>query len=166
MLCWCLLLFVWLWFVLVVWLLVWTSLRRTSLHRTAQNVALFFPAGVSDDSPRTPNVHILGPGASKSPPRFNEKTPKRGQKERKMWREREQKARNFGPPTLRGPTLRSPTLRCPIFLGSPPPPLPSGPHLQGLPKCPLPPLPPPRIVIIIIIVIIIFHYNFNYGIIF
>ena len=39
--CCCLLLC--LWFVLVVWLLVWTTLRRTPLRRTAQNFALFFP---------------------------------------------------------------------------------------------------------------------------
>ena len=32
-----------------------------------------------------------------------------GEKNEKLWREREEKARNFGPPTLWGPTLRSPS---------------------------------------------------------
>ena len=32
----------------------------------------------------------------KTPPEFNEKTPKRGKKERKMWGEKEKKERNFG----------------------------------------------------------------------
>ena len=47
-----------------------------------------------------------GPGASKTPPKFHEETPKRGKKERKLWRKK--KARNFGPPTLRGPPFGPP----------------------------------------------------------
>ena len=43
----------------------------------------------------------------------------RDTKTAKRWREREEKARNFGPSTLRAPTLRAPTLRAPH---------PSGPH--------------------------------------
>ena len=50
--------------------------------------------------------------------------------ERIFWREREEKARNFGLPTLRDPTLLSSTLRpppfgAPLFLGF-------GPHSSGL----------------------------------
>ena len=33
------------------------------------------------------NLHISGPGLSKTSPKFNEKIPKRGKKERKFWRE-------------------------------------------------------------------------------
>ena len=46
------------------------------------------------------------PGASKTPPKFNEKTHSERQKERNWGWETEKKARNFGPPTLRGPTHR------------------------------------------------------------
>ena len=64
-------------------------------------------AGVSHDSPRTPDMRIDGPGASNTKiPR--EDLPKRGKKERKLWRERK-KARNFGRPLFLGfgpPTLR------------------------------------------------------------
>ena len=38
--------------------------------------------------------------------------------ERKLWRRREKKARNFGPPTLRGSTLRGSTLRGSTLRGS------------------------------------------------
>ena len=54
----------------------------------------FFPAGVSDDSPRTPNVHILGPGlqnhhqdSTRRPPREGRKKEKcggRGNKKREI----------------------------------------------------------------------------------
>ena len=54
-------------------------------------------AGVSQDSPRTPNVHISGPSASNTT-KFHEKTPRERQKRAKMGRERAKKARNFGPP--------------------------------------------------------------------
>ena len=53
--------------------------------------------GLAHDNPRTPNVHTSRPLRFK-----NTETAKR-------WREREEKARNFGPPTLRGPTLQGPT---------------------------------------------------------
>ena len=70
--------------------------RRVGARRVGgQNFALFFPsrhnvhsffplsgaAGDSHDSPRTPNVHISGSRPSKTQPKFNEKTPKRGKKE-------------------------------------------------------------------------------------
>ena len=72
-----------------------------------------------------------GPGASNTTKIQREDT-QRDTMRAKRWREREEKARNFGPPTLQGPTLQ----------GSGP--HPSGPH----PECPLSP-PPPRILIII-----------------
>ena len=75
------------------------------------------PPGLAHDSPRTPNVHISGSRSSKTPPKFNEKTPREGRKERILRWEREKKARNFGPPTLRGPTLLGPTLRGPTLRG-------------------------------------------------
>ena len=46
--------------------------------------------------PESPNVHISGSLPSKTPPKFNERTPKREKKERKLWRETEKKERNFG----------------------------------------------------------------------
>ena len=52
-------------------------------------------AGVPHDN-QSPNVHILGLRPSKTPPKFNEKTPRETQKERILLREREKKERNFG----------------------------------------------------------------------
>ena len=46
-------------------------------------------------------AHLSAP-ALQTPPKFHEKTPREGRKERILWRERGKKARNFGPPTLRG----------------------------------------------------------------
>ena len=46
--------------------------------------------------PESPNVHISGFRPSKTPTKFNERTPKREKKERKLWRERDKKERNFG----------------------------------------------------------------------
>ena len=69
----------------------------------------------------------------------------------KRWREREEKARNFGPPTLRGPTLREPTLRDPTLrgptlLGSPP--FGAPPFLGlGLPPIGAPPFEGPTLVV-------------------
>ena len=65
-------------------------------------------------------AHFRAP-ALQTPPKFHEKTTQRDTERAKRWREREEKARNFGPPTLRGPTLRGPTLRgLPLFRGSGP----------------------------------------------
>ena len=46
----------------------------------------------------SPNVHIQGFRPSKTPPKFNEKTPRETQEEQKLRREREKKERNFGGP--------------------------------------------------------------------
>ena len=43
-----------------------------------------------------------GPGASKTPPKFHEEAPRETQKERDGSGRGKKKARNFGPPTLRG----------------------------------------------------------------
>ena len=58
------------------------------------------PAGASHDSPNR---------ALQTPPKFHERTPKRGEKERKMWREGNK--REILAPHTSGPTLRAPTLR-------------------------------------------------------
>ena len=76
-------------------------------------------------------AHFTAP-ALQTPPKIPRKDPKREKEERKLWRRREKKARNFGPPTLRGSTLlgptllgstlRGPTLRGPTFSRFGPPP--------------------------------------------
>ena len=48
-------------------------------------------------------AHFKAP-ALQTPPKFHERTPKREEKERKLWREGKN-TRNFGPPSLRSPTL-------------------------------------------------------------
>ena len=53
-------------------------------------------AGVSHDSPRTPNVHISGSRPSKTPTTFNEKTPRERKKNENCGGRREKKERNFG----------------------------------------------------------------------
>ena len=66
------------------------------------------PPGLPHDSPRTPNVHISGPGASKHHQNSTRKHLER-QKKNEIVAGEEKKTRNFGPPSLRGPTLRGPT---------------------------------------------------------
>ena len=53
-------------------------------------------------------AHFRAPGASNTT-KIPRKDPKREKEERKLWQRRAKKARNFGPPTLRGSTLRGPT---------------------------------------------------------
>ena len=59
-------------------------------------------AGVSHDSPRTPNVHIRGSRRFTHHQNSTKRPPEREKKKRK-W--------DFGPPTLRGPTLPGPPFR-------------------------------------------------------
>ena len=61
--------------------------------------------------------------------------PKRGKKERKLWRERDgkEKARNFGPPPFGAPHFRAPHFRAPPLRG----PTPSGPRPSLLPSAQL-----------------------------
>ena len=69
-------------------------------------------------------AHFRAP-ALQTPPKFHERTPRERKKNENCGGRREKKARNFGPPTLRGstllgstlrgPTLRGPTLRGPTF---------------------------------------------------
>ena len=76
-------------------------------------------AGVSHDSPRTPNVHISGHLRFKTPPKFHEKTPRETQKQRNGGGKGKKKREILGPPPIgsppfgappfRGPTLRGPT---------------------------------------------------------
>ena len=62
--------------------------------------------------------------ALQTPPKFHEKTPREREEERKWAREREKKARNFGPPAFRSPPFGPPPFWAP--------------HLRA------PPLEPPR----------------------
>ena len=113
--CCCVLVLVWL--LLCCCVVVGLAFRTTRLAGPPK-ISLFFPlthnfnsswggiggsgaAGVPHDSPRTANVHASVPGLQ-TPPKFHEETPKRSNKEVKLWRERE-KTRNFRPPTLWGP---------------------------------------------------------------
>ena len=66
-------------------------------------------------------LHSLGP-TLRLPQNSTQGPQEREKEERKLWRRREKKARNSGPPTLRGSTLldstlRGPTLRGPLFPG-------------------------------------------------
>ena len=81
------------------------------------------PPGLAHDNPRTPNVHISGHLRFKTPPKFHGKTPQRERhNENETVAEREEKARNFGPPTLSGLHPSGP---------HPSGPHPSGPHRSG-----------------------------------
>ena len=81
-------------------------------------------ARASHDSPRTPNVHILGTNASKHHQNSTRRHPERGKKKRK-WRGGRGNKRKFlcSPPFGAqlflgvGPTLRGPTLRFPSLWG-------------------------------------------------
>ena len=87
-------------------------------------VSLSGPPGLHTTAREPKRAHLSAP-ALRTPPKFHEKTPREGRKERILRRDRKKKARNFGstlrvphpsgpPPfelTLRTPTLRTPTLR-------------------------------------------------------
>ena len=103
-----------------VWAL-WLSCETRRPHQTE-------PPGLAHDNQRTPKRAHLSVPALQTPPKFHEKTPREGRKERILWREREKKARNFVPPTLRAPTpsgrhfffwVWAPTLRAPTFSRAP-----------------------------------------------
>ena len=91
-------------------------------------------------------AHLSAP-ALQTPPKFHEKNPREGRKERILRRERGKKARNFGPSTLRTPTVPAstfgPTLRASTFSGLGPPPFWPGPHSSGHNPCGPPPFGPP-----------------------
>ena len=111
------------------WWCLFKAPERSNVHVWALGLSCETRAAPPDqarrrshnDSPRTPNVHISGPRRFKTT-----KIPREDTKTAKRWRG-EEKARNFGPPTLRGPTLRGPTF-------SSGPPHPSGLHPSGLPQ--------------------------------
>ena len=101
-----------------------TALPQTALRRTAQNFILsslfwgssramwvvfedqgpqYVHVGFTRQPENSKRAHFRAP-ALQTPPKFHERTPQeRGKKERKLWREREKKARNYGLPTLQGP---------------------------------------------------------------
>ena len=81
------------------------------------------PPGLAHDSPRTPNVHISGPRRFKHHQNSTRKPPEREEKNEFCGGTGKNKARNFGPPTLRPPTVRTPhPSGAPLFLGWAPPP--------------------------------------------
>ena len=55
------------------------------------------PPGLAHDQPENSKRAHLNAPALQTPPKFHEKTPREGRKERILRREREKKARNFGP---------------------------------------------------------------------
>ena len=106
--------------------------------------------GFTRQSENSKRAHLSVP-ALQTPPKFHEKTPRERRKEQNFVAGQGKKARNFGPPTLRGSTfrgstllgstllgstLRAPTLRAPTFSGFGPPPF-------GLPPFGPPPFGPP-----------------------
>ena len=56
-------------------------------------LVVFLKAGVSLDSPRTPNVHILGPHRFRHHQNSTRRPQEREKKERKLWWESEKKAK-------------------------------------------------------------------------
>ena len=58
-------------------------------------------------SENSKRAHLRAP-ALQNTTKIPREDPQRDTMRTKRWREREEKARNFGPPTLRGPTLRGP----------------------------------------------------------
>ena len=86
--------------------------------------APFGPQGLHTTARELQTCTFHAPGASKTPPNFNERTPKRGKNGRKLWQEREKSAKFWAShPSRRHPSGLPP-------FGWPPPfgcPHPSGP---------------------------------------
>ena len=77
-------------------------------------------------------AHLSAP-ALQTPPKFHEKTPREGRKERILWREREKKREILGFPPFGAPPFGPPPFRPPTFSVFGPPPfgastLPAGPE--------------------------------------
>ena len=60
-------------------------------------------AGVSHDDPESPNVHFGGPQPSKTPPKFNEKTPRESTKSEILGGGRNKRGEILGGPAEGGP---------------------------------------------------------------
>ena len=71
-----------------------TPLWDTGLSRRLSGVGLKWRQGLHD-SPRAQTCTFEGPGASKTPPKFRDKTPRERERERERERKKERK-RNFG----------------------------------------------------------------------
>ena len=101
-----------------------TALRRTALRRTAQNFALFlpFPAIISFFlCPTRPGRRGSAP-ALKTPPKFNEKTPRETQKERNDGGKGKKKREILGLPPFGAPPFGAPLfLRLGLHPLGPPP---------------------------------------------
>ena len=85
---------------------------RAFFSLSRHNVHSFFPlfgaAGDSHDSPRTPNVHISGSRPSKTPPKFNEKTPREGRRNENCGGGRKKKSEILFGPAEGGPAESGP----------------------------------------------------------
>ena len=81
------------------------------------------PPGFHTTARELQTCTLEGPGASKTPPKFHERTPKREKKERQLWREREEKSAKFCalqilcPPPFWAPPFWAPQFKPPLFLG-------------------------------------------------
>ena len=82
------------------------------LKRRDPQMCAFGVLGLSRETggPKPRCVHIRGSRRFKHHQNSTRRPQRKREKEQKWGRERENKARNFGPPTLRGPTFRGPTL--------------------------------------------------------
>ena len=117
-----------------------TPLRRTPLRGTPPPPdrpkfrSLFSPAGVSHDNPRAQTCTFERTCLPKHHQNSTKKTKREGKMIKKLWREREEKARNFGPPPVGPPPFKPPPFGAPPFAAPPfgAPPF-RGPHPFGAP---------------------------------
>ena len=95
----------------LVWLALLTRIAHTHLLMDSVQWASG-PPGLHTTARETPNVHIFRVPPSITPPKFHERTPKRGRKEWRQWREREKKSAKFwAPHPSRSPPFGASTLR-------------------------------------------------------
>ena len=106
------------------WVLVsrfWFGHDRPSQDRPSPGPPWLLCEALAAPAANSKRAHLSAP-ALQTPPKFHEKTPREGRKERIMWRERGRKNAKFWAPTLRGPHPSGP---------HPSGPQPSGPHPSG-----------------------------------
>ena len=72
-------------------------------------------AGVSHDNPKAQTCTFEGPCFQKHHQNSTKRTKREGEKNKKLWREREKKARNFGPPPFGPPPFGAPPFGAPPF---------------------------------------------------
>ena len=79
-----------------------TNFGQPKLTPTQTHIRLWGRRGFTRQ-PENQTCTFQGPGPSKTPPKFHEKTPQRDRKRAKWWRERETKRANFWAPHPSGP---------------------------------------------------------------